>query len=207
MARLYSCEMCSGNRVPFVALNMALIVNHYGRYHRHDPDFYVTCKVGGCTASYRKFEGYKSHLRRFHKNIDLIPINEEGDVANNGSEEGDQCHMIDDHDEANGCHHVDLKRQNALFLLKTKEMHQLTQTATDSLVSGTTCIVKNSIEQLKNGVRKCLDNVGMLLDDIPGLEDMFRPDSNESNPFNGLQTKTEQKRYFQDNFGLVVSLI
>ena len=115
--------------------------------------------------------------------------------------------MIDDHDEANGCHHVDLKRQNALFLLKTKEMHQLTQTATDSLVSGTTCIVKNSIEQLKNGVRKCLDNVGMLLDDIPGLEDMFRPDSNESNPFNGLQTKTEQKRYFQDNFGLVVSLI
>ena len=28
-------------------------------------------------------------------------------------------------------------------------MHQLTQTATDSLVSGTTCIVKNSIQQLK----------------------------------------------------------
>ena len=107
--------MCSGNRVPFVALNMALIVNHYGRYHRHDPDFYVTCKVGGRTASYRKFEGYKSHLRRFHKNIDLIPINEEGDAANNGSEEGDQCHMIDDHDEANGCHDVDLKRQNRCF--------------------------------------------------------------------------------------------
>jgi hypothetical protein len=62
--------------------------------------------------------------------------------------------MIDDHDETNDCHHVDLKRQNALFLLKTKEMHQLTQTATDSLVSGTTCIVKNSIEQLKNGVTR-----------------------------------------------------
>jgi hypothetical protein len=45
----------------------------------------------------------------------------------------------------------------------------------------------------------------VLLDDIPELENMFRPDSNESNPFNGLQTKTEQKRYFQDNFGLVVS--
>jgi hypothetical protein len=120
MAMLHSCEMCSGNRVPFVALNMALILNHYSRYHRHDPDFYVTCKVGGCTASYRKFEGYKNHLRRFHKDIDLIPINEEGDmsdVANSDGEEDDQCRMIDDHDETNDCHHVDLKRQNALFLL------------------------------------------------------------------------------------------
>ncbi|XP_028418106.1 uncharacterized protein LOC114543223 [Dendronephthya gigantea] len=121
---------------------MALIINHYGRYHRHDPDFFVTCKVGGCTASYKKFEGYKSHLRRFHKDIDQIPINKEGDVDDvvNGEEDiqDDQCH-----------------------------------------------------------------NVGMLLGDIPGLENMFRQDSNESNPFNGLQTKTEQKCYFRDNFGLV----
>ncbi|XP_028416938.1 uncharacterized protein LOC114541149 [Dendronephthya gigantea] len=208
MAMLYSCEMCSGNRVPFVALNMALIINHYGRYHRHDPDFFVTCKVGGCTASYKKFEGYKSHLRRFHKDIDQIPINKEGDVDDvvNGEEDiqDDQCRMmIDDHEETIGYHHVDLKRQNALFLLKTKEMYRLTQTATDALVSCTTSIVKNSIEQLKNRVTKCLDNVGMLLGDIPGLENMFRQDSNESNPFNGLQTKTEQKCYFRDNFGLV----
>ena len=71
MAMLYRCEMCSGNRVPFVALNIALIVNHYGRYHRHNPDFYVTCKIDGCSTSSKAFEGYKSHLRLHHKEVDL----------------------------------------------------------------------------------------------------------------------------------------
>ena len=31
--------------MPFVALNMALIVNHYGRYHRHDPDFMLHARL------------------------------------------------------------------------------------------------------------------------------------------------------------------
>ena len=71
MAMLYRCEMCSGNRVPFVALNIALIVNHYGRYHRHNPHFYVTCKIAGCSTSSKAFEGYKSHLRHHHKEVNL----------------------------------------------------------------------------------------------------------------------------------------
>ena len=71
MAMLYRCEMCSSNRVPFVALNIALIVNHYGRYHWHNPDFYVTCKIAGCSTLSKAFEGYKSHLHHHHKEVNL----------------------------------------------------------------------------------------------------------------------------------------
>lgn len=204
--------MCSGNRVPFIALNIALVVNHYGRYHRHDPDFYVTCKVDGCIASYRKFEGYKSHLRRHHKEIDFCV--EQAENAPNNTTEVDREHLNFEEtlmgiDEEERCgppvDEIDLQKQNALFLLKTKEIHQLTQKATDSVVSDATCIVKNAVEQLKLRVENCLDSAEIRFNDIPGLEDVFKADSPECNPFNGLQTKTEQKRYFRENFGLVVS--
>ena len=64
--------MCSTNTVPFQAINIALVINHYGRVHRHDPIFFfVTCQVEGCSSTYKTFEGYKSHRRRHHKHVDL----------------------------------------------------------------------------------------------------------------------------------------
>lgn len=217
MAMLYRCEMCSGNRVPFVALNIALIVNHYGRYHRHDPDFYVTCRIDGCSTSCKAFERYKSHLRRHHKEVDLRV--EQGDESVPNTNENtteierehldfqeDQLSDIGDEGNPRPSQPSDFQKQNALFILKTKEIHQLTQKGMGSVVSDTTCIVQNAVEQLKGRVENCLDSAGIKLDDIPGLEDVFRADSHECNPFHGIRSKTEQQRYFRDNFGLLVSL-
>ena len=67
------------------------------------------------------------------------------------------------------------------------------------------CIVQNAVEQLKGRVENCLDSAGIKVDDIPGVQDVFRADSHECNPFHGIRSKTEQQHYFRDNFGLVVS--
>lgn len=207
---LYNCEMCSGYRVPFVALDIATIFNHYGRYHRHDPNFFVRCKVNGCSASYRKLEGYRSHLRRHHKNIDMQNGDMVGCVNNDNIIEKENemdCLNQPPSDVSDGSRshvNIDFQKQNALFLLKTRELHQLTQAATDSLVSDTTCIVKNTVEQLQMQVKDSLDNAGIQLNDIPGLKQIFMPDSTVCNPFNGLRGKTEQTRYFRENFRLVV---
>ena len=199
---LYSCDMCSGNRVPFVAPKMALIVNHYGRYHRHDPDVYVTCKIRGCGASYRKFEGYKSHLCRFHKEIDLSKDSDGQDtthtsVLTSNSMAAEMEPGLEPAVDINKDNHGDCvlnktfnqQEQNALFLLKTKEIHQLTQKATDSIVADTTSIVKTTVESLKCKVKNCLESTNLQFEDIPGLKEIFRADSPESNPFSGMESK------------------
>ena len=51
----------------------------------------------------------------------------------------------------------------------------------------------------------CLDDAGISLDSIPGLEQLFTDDHPISNPFQHVSTKHKQEAYFKVNFGLVVS--
>ena len=109
--------MCSTNTVPFRAINIALVINHYGRVHRHDPIFFVTCQVEGCSSTYKTFEGYKSHLRRHHKHVDLTFGPMELNVQNTRDEDDREMHVVfedendqdendqdeNDHDERNVC--------------------------------------------------------------------------------------------------------
>ena len=53
----------------------------------------------------------------------------------------------------------------------------------------------------------CLNNAGIEPENVPGLQEVFKPDNEIANPFNGLKTKMEQKQYFQENFGLAVSVL
>ena len=198
-----SCETCSNNRVPFVALDIATIFNHYCRYHRHDPNIFVTCKVPGCGASYRKLEGFRSHIRRYHK--DVYMPNSFADEITDIHVDQNNDNIIEDANEPQYQPEVDFSKQNALFLLKSKEIHQLSEEATKTLLSDTTSLIQRSVEQVKDKVKDCLNNAGMQLDDIVGLKEIFSPENAITNPFTGLKTKTEQKDYFKNQFGLVVS--
>jgi len=210
----FSCEMCQRGRVPFLALTLALILNHYCRVHRHDPDFYVTCQVKQCCATYKKFEGYKSHLRRHHKGYDLRAIEE--NAENDQMDEDSSVHSADENENTDdnqlydrpADQHDGLPEQNeenALFVLKTKEIYSLTQKATDSIISDTTYIVKNTINLLRMGVANRLDSAGIQFCAVPGLQELFEDDNPLSKPFHGLIGKTQQARYFKEHFGLVVS--
>ena len=86
---------------------------------------------------------------------------------------------------------VDFRKQNALFLLKSKEIHQLSEEATKILLFDTTSLIQKSVEQVRDKVKDCLNNAGMQLDDIVGLKEIFSPENAIANPFTGLKTKTE----------------
>ena len=66
--------------------------------------------------------------------------------------------------------------------------------------------MRNAIELLRTGVANTLENAGIQLNAVPGLEDLLK-DSPANNPFSGLQGKRQQTNYYLDNFGLVVSVI
>ncbi len=140
---VYTCQMCSGNRVPFVALDIATIFNHYGRYHRHDANFFVRCNVRGCGSSYRKREGFRSHIRRHHKNV-IIPSDFADGIVNR--EEWRDEQLIQGINEPPNVPELDFQKQNALFLLKMKEVYQFTEIATTTLLSDTTSLVQSSVK-------------------------------------------------------------
>ena len=52
-----------------IFLTLALHRNHLERYHKNEENFHVVCQAPGCSKSYEDFEGYKSHLRRKHRDI------------------------------------------------------------------------------------------------------------------------------------------
>jgi hypothetical protein len=197
---VYSCEMCRGNHVSFVAREIATIFNHYGRCHRHDPNFFVACKVCGCGASYKNYEGFKSHIRR-HKEVTIQNDFADAIVDINRYEEPEYEQAEYEPVEPE----INFKKQNALFLLKTKEVYQLSQKAATTLLSDTTSLVQSCVEQVQDKVKDCMDNAGIQFDDIPGLKEIFSPKNEISNPFTGLKTTCEQKTYFIEEFGLVVS--
>ena len=88
---------------------------------------------------------------------------------------------------------------------KTRETNQLTQKAVNNIVEDSTLLVRNTVERVKKGVEMCLDDAGISLDSIPGLEQLFTDDHPISNPFQHVSTKHKQEAYFKVNFGLVVS--
>lgn len=75
----------------------------------------------------------------------------------------------------------DIRNQAALFLLKVKEVYQVSQTALDGLVA--------DMEILFN---QCLSAIPSVTSDVT------------IQPFKGLQTRYSQEKHFTDVLGLIV---
>ena len=93
-------------------------------------------------------------------------------------------------------------RASALFLLKLKEHRRITQTAIDDVVEGCQSLFQQTIQTVQAGVRSCLAENGVDPDNVAGLSETF---SKLVDPFNGLDNKYKQEKYYKENLGLVVS--
>lgn len=57
------------------------------------------------------------------------------------------------------------------------EMNLLTQKTVDDIVNGSTELVRNTVGTLKVEVFNCLQDSGIKLQDVPGINDIFSEDS------------------------------
>ena len=92
----------------------------------------------------------------------------------------------------------------ALFIIKTKEVLNMTQTATNQIVNDVSEMMRNTLSQVATKVSSVLAANNISIDDVRGVSKVFR-DENLQNPFHGLQTQHTQQKYFRDHLGLVVS--
>ena len=121
----------------------------------------VTCLVANARS-------YQSHLRRDHAEFNLhSPIQVYGVNGEQSRREEEEISM-----EVTG-HEPDIdeslydelevrldekKRNDALFLLQTKEANRFTQKATNSVMDNVTTLVRNTVEILRMGVQNRLDS-------------------------------------------------
>ena len=108
----------------------------------------------------------------------------------------DQTHDIN-HLLGTDAHHQ--KRFAALFIMKMKETHRLSQVAVDDVVEGSQAVFNHAVGRLQAGVRSKLSALGI---DETKVDDIF---DSLDDPFKGLETKHMQEKCFKEDLNLVVS--
>ena len=89
------------------------------------------------------------------------------------------------------------KQSSALFILKMKEIHRLSQVAVDGIVEGSRDVFNHAVGRLYAGVRSKLAALGI---DEMTVEDVF----SLNDPFKGLETQHLQEKCFKEDLDLVV---
>ena len=89
-----------------------------------------------------------------------------------------------------------MDRNATMYLLKLKEVHHLSQSAIDCVVSNTRALLEQQLALLKEGIGTSL----LASEDIQ--TNMFQ---NVEDPFVHLNTAYLQEKYFREKFDLVVS--
>ena len=100
-----------------------------------------------------------------------------------------------DHDLLRGIDKDIQQRSSALFLLKSKEHRRITQAAIDD-------IVEDWDLRLHARVRERLASAGIEISSIDGLQEVFE---DVPSPFDGLETRHKQEKFYTESLGLVVS--
>ena len=154
---------------------------------------------------------FKSHIRRKHGNNAFLAVEVQqnevnGELDMNDGELADSDNEYDQHllDQENSVEN--LTRFLALFILKTKEMNQLSQQALNAIVSNTEDIVEQSMDSLKTKVVRCLHENGIQPEEVQGLNTIFQEQNDFALACEKLKTEYLQIKYFVQKFHLVVSI-
>ncbi|XP_028418396.1 uncharacterized protein LOC114543726 [Dendronephthya gigantea] len=148
------------------------------------------------TLSYEAFHNTERERQRVpQRNEDPEEINNE----DHNDDHGDNDDAAFDFDrEVEQC-----RRSNALGILKIKDEAKIPQTVVESIVKSTTQVVNNSVDVIQHGLQQCLQNAGLQIDDIPGIEELFEESSSIREPFKDCHNEASQLKYYKENLGMV----
>lgn len=93
---------------------------------------------------------------------------------------------------------------SALFFLKTKEGHKVTQKALDGLIQDMSSFIKLITDSMVQNINQCVVQNNIIVD--TNLSEVFVQHST-LDPFQGLHSKYLQEQYYHDFLGLLVCFI
>lgn len=103
---------------------------------------------------------------------------------------------------ANDDHHI--QKRSALFLLKLKEHHRISQAGIDDIVKDSRDLFHLTISRVEASVKAKLAESGIAPNSISTLDEAFTA---ISDPFRGLETAYKQEKIYRQDLGLIVSCI
>ena len=195
------CPMCED----FAAPTFQLLQVHLFRVH--SGNFNISC----CNTSFKTASAYRKHVQRNHKSLDSISSNcnqagseYDGADASTSSESCDH----EDSTDCNGSHSLNDHKVNiAMWILKLKESHKLTQVCVDRVLQDVSELCTITIVELGEAVKSALESVGVRFSDVPGLQDLFATSSPFNKPFNGLLTHHHQLKFYSTHLKFIVSCL
>ena len=95
------------------------------------------------------------------------------------------------------------KKENAEFLLMFTEGKQVSQVALDEIVKGCRNICEQTVSRTKERVLCVLNQAGVNVADIPGLEESL---SYSSDPFESIDTAYLREKFYKTHFNFMVRL-
>ena len=169
-----SCSLCLSNGLP-VFFKISHYVNHLRLFHCHQPNFKVTCGIDGCVRTFTNIGTFKNHISLVHHdNFPALSDPSETDISPQPSEHSEAEAEADDSRDIDVVSrmasisaaneivpnlvsdHSALQRSHALFLLRLKEKHKLTQVAIQDIVQSVTDITQQGLSVLKSQVCSAL---------------------------------------------------
>lgn len=125
--------------------------------HRFDSHLFIRCGINSCTEQYRKFESFRSHVYRKHREVLTGPSSPAEDSGSTSVISTNEDHQLLDNNitvvgdgivEAPSIIH-DQKRSAALFILKTREERRVTQTALSGIIQDVQGLWRDTVNDLK----------------------------------------------------------
>ena len=114
------------------------ILRHIGEVHKFSPDFHITCGLGSdekCPATYTKYESFRSHVYKKHREELFSECVQNGDVHQDDSDDAGVS-LLQDGEEGGvnstssspaTAGNMSVKRAAALFILKSMEERRISQ--------------------------------------------------------------------------------
>lgn len=170
-------------------------------------------------TNYKTFYGYRSHINRRHKAILQVArdIQQPQDLVQNihmECEEEEEAGDVMAGEPLSDEGEVDapgdqLRSTSAAYLLRIKEMHNLSQTAVDDIVQSINTLVSTAVKSVCVNIANQLQNIVHEDDDVLQnitWQTLFEQNSQEASPFKDLETENRQRQAYKEMFGLVVSM-
>lgn len=197
------CWICAS----FAGRNLKAVIRHIGAVHARDPDFHVVCGIQGCVRTYKNYSSFKKHMYRHHKDqLDPVHPDSREPSATEASMQSEMTRAEDEGQDLwspnNSDAGYDHTEQAALFVLKAKHVHNISQSALNNLLFDVSTMISDRVRYIENKVHHQLSDSSS---STSALEAFHHPAIID--PFRGLTTRYLQLKYYRESFGLLVCAI
>ena len=187
---------------------MTGVLKHIGLVHANEPNFNVSCGIQGCPRTYKNYYSFRKHLQRRHQDCLVSkPFSNPSLGLSTDCVDGmtdlQQLGMTNKEDTPESQVNITKNHNPALFILKTKEVLNLSQSATNIILNDVAEIVQQTVIKLEARVSCVLSSNSIDRNEVIGLNEVFQ-DQTLLDPFYGLHSEYIQQKYYQDHFMIVV---